>query len=112
MLDSQIESEELEESGDLDKAINLIEEIGQLIDNLGNQECVACSGSGYYDNDQSPKCGECSGYGKTVTGVSSMYSLESRLWDLGAYDSLEEITLAEKLEARMKTLGINWTYEI
>jgi DnaJ-class molecular chaperone len=26
--------------------------------------CTACSGSGYYDNDGSPKCWSCSGTGK------------------------------------------------
>lgn len=26
--------------------------------------CTACSGSGYYDNDGSPKCGSCNGTGK------------------------------------------------
>jgi hypothetical protein len=27
--------------------------------------CAACSGSGYYDNNGSPKCGSCNGLGKT-----------------------------------------------
>jgi len=26
--------------------------------------CMACNGSGYYDNDGSPKCSNCDGSGK------------------------------------------------
>jgi len=28
------------------------------------RKCSACSGSGYYDNDGSPKCGACDGSGR------------------------------------------------
>lgn len=29
------------------------------------EKCCACNGSGYYDNNGSPKCGACNGTGKT-----------------------------------------------
>jgi DnaJ-class molecular chaperone len=28
------------------------------------KECIACNGSGYYDNTGSPKCSSCNGTGK------------------------------------------------
>jgi len=28
------------------------------------RECCACSGSGYYDNNESPPCSSCEGYRK------------------------------------------------
>jgi len=28
------------------------------------QDCTACNGSGYYDNNGSPECGACDGTGK------------------------------------------------
>ncbi len=28
------------------------------------RKCIACAGSGYYDNDGSPKCAGCDGTGK------------------------------------------------
>jgi DnaJ-class molecular chaperone len=28
------------------------------------RDCTACSGSGYYDHNGSPKCGSCDGTGK------------------------------------------------
>ena len=28
------------------------------------QKCSSCSGSGYYDSDNSPECGACDGTGK------------------------------------------------
>lgn len=31
--------------------------------------CVACAGSGYYDHNGSPPCGECDGRGKVVRGT-------------------------------------------
>lgn len=29
------------------------------------EKCISCNGSGYYDSNNSPKCGACDGTGKT-----------------------------------------------
>lgn len=34
--------------------------------------CIACNGSGYYDNCRSPKCGACNGTGKERYKEQSM----------------------------------------
>ncbi len=37
--------------------------------------CIACNGSGYYDNTGSPKCGSCNGTGKEFYKPKSIINL-------------------------------------
>jgi hypothetical protein len=47
------------------------------------KECSACSGSGYYDDTGSPKCGACDGTGKEVYRGPKSYLVSLAAKDLG-----------------------------
>lgn len=40
------------------------ERFGKYIKGWKDAPCTACNGSGYYDYNNSPKCGACNGTGK------------------------------------------------
>lgn len=46
------------------------------------EKCVACSGSGYYDNFDSPACSACGGTGKVRVSPPSDYMVMLRLAEL------------------------------
>lgn len=40
-------------------------------------ECSACSGSGRYDHNGSPKCGACNGTGKELTAPTEVANIQN-----------------------------------
>ena len=38
----------------------------KYVENWKQRPCSACNGSGYYDHNNSPKCGGCNGTGKEL----------------------------------------------
>lgn len=41
-----------------------IEFYNKFVKGWKQRKCIACNGSGYYDNNGNPKCGACNGTGK------------------------------------------------
>jgi DnaJ-class molecular chaperone len=37
-----------------------------------DDRCLACAGSGYYDDNGSPKCGACGGTGKESVAIKTL----------------------------------------
>lgn len=69
-LDAMDAADEASEREAIRKALALQDEINLVLQNMTMKECVACSGSGYYDNDGSPNCDSCKGTGKDMDSVS------------------------------------------
>jgi RecJ-like exonuclease len=47
-------------------------------------KCIACNGSGYYDNTGNPKCGSCNGTGNIQGVQDSLRRLKEHIEDLEA----------------------------
>lgn len=63
-----LNDDEMESLGELDQ-FDLAERLSNIALVIFSQfieekKCIACNGSGYYDNTGSPKCGACNGTGK------------------------------------------------
>lgn len=63
---------------------SVVEKFEEALEGLTVHTCFSCSGSGYYDSDDSPPCDSCDGSGKELDydSENNINSLISKAYDI------------------------------
>lgn len=91
-----------------EKALAILESIESILPLIEAKECVACSGTGRYDNGRSPVCGSCKGHGGEETNSDHYNNLVRMTLQLSDIDPEEADTVSRKIAQRMESLRLPW----
>lgn len=96
---------------ELQEVLQLSESIKNSFPLIASQTCTGCSGSGYYDSDGSPKCGQCHGRGREAKKSDLVRKMANDLATIHEIDWEEAGELSKKIESHMKSIGLGWADE-
>ena len=96
---------------EVQKALELIEAIQESYTLIESETCIACAGSGHYDNHNSPKCDGCNGHGNSPVDITLVMRTSLDLQDLYELSQQDAKSLCEKIDAYMSRIGLGWSGE-